>query len=288
MARCLVTGHRGYIGSEVYKQLKSLGHEVMGIDLQDGHDILDCLKPGLDGQFHPHWFNFKPDYIFHLAAIPRVAYSVENPIHVIENNVLSSLYVLEFARACNTKRVIYSSSSSVLGDGDGPQNPYGSSKYMPESMCEVWSRLYGVDTVSLRYFNVYSPDQKADGPYATAIANWMQHIRDGKKPFITGDGTQSRDMAHKLDVVAAMNYEGSFGGSWYDVGTGESISLNDVKSIVLNYFPDVIFKYVAPRKGDVMRTKANISPLHELGWSPKNSVLQGITECFVLLKRELE
>ena len=292
MARCLVTGHRGYIGSEVYKQLKSLGHEVMGIDLQDGHDILDCLKPGLDGQFHPHWFNFKPDYIFHLAAIPRVAYSVENPIHVIENNVLSSLYVLEFARACNTKRVIYSSSSSVLGDGDGPQNPYGSSKYMPESMCEVWSRLYGVDTVSLRYFNVYSPDQKADGPYATAIANWMQHIRDGKKPFITGDGTQSRDMAHKLDVVAAnifcMNYEGSFGGSWYDVGTGESISLNDVKSIVLNYFPDVIFKYVAPRKGDVMHTKANISPLHELGWSPKNSVLQGITECFVLLKRELE
>ena len=121
----------------------------MGIDLVDGHDILECLKPGTNGNFHPHWFNFKPEYIFHLAAIPRVAYSVENPVHVIENNVLSSLYVLEFARACGAKRVIYSSSSSVVGDGEGAQNPYGASKYMPESMCGVWSRLYGIDTVCL-------------------------------------------------------------------------------------------------------------------------------------------
>ena len=197
MARCLVTGHRGYIGSEVYNQLKETGHEVMGIDLVDGNNILDCLKQDSDGKFHPHWFNFKPEYIFHLAAIPRVAYSVEQPVHVIENNVLSSLYVLEFARACGTKRVIYSSSSSVVGDGLGPENPYGASKYMPESMCGVWSRLYGLDTVCLRYFNVYSPDQKADGPYATAVANWMQFIRDGKNPFITAPETMPPLMRSK-------------------------------------------------------------------------------------------
>lgn len=291
MARCLVTGHKGYIGSTVYKTLLEQGHEVMGIDLQEGHDILRELKPATDGTFHPHWANFKPEYIFHLAAIPRVAYSVEQPVHVIENNVLSSLYILEFARACGTRRVIYSSSSSVVGNGSGAENPYGASKYMPEAMCGVWSRLYGVDTVCLRYFNVYSPDQKADGPYATAIANWMQHIRDGKNPFITGDGTQTRDMAHKLDVVAAnifcMNYKGSFGGSWYDIGTGNNISLNDIRNIVTNHFPEVIFKYVAPREGDVMHTRANISPLRELGWSPKNSALEGITECFQLLKKEM-
>ena len=157
MARCLVTGYKGYIGSSLYKTLKEQGHEVMGIDLIDGDNILEKLKPYADGTCHRHWANFKPEYIFHLAAIPRVAYSIENPIEVIENNVLSSLYVLEFARVVGAKRVIYSSSSSVVGNGLGPENPYGASKYMPESMCGVWSRLYGIDAVCLRYFNVYSP-----------------------------------------------------------------------------------------------------------------------------------
>ena len=291
MARCLVTGHKGYIGSEVYRQLKNAGHDVWGIDLIDGHDILECLKPDNDGKFHPHWFNFRPEYIFHLAAIPRVVYSIEEPVHVIENNVLSTLYVLEFARACGSKRVIYSSSSSVLGNGLGPESPYGASKYMPESMCGVWSRLYGLDTVCLRYFNVYSPDQKADGPYATAVANWMQHIRDDKNPFITGDGEQRRDMAHKLDVVSAnifcMKQEKGFNGRWFDIGVGDNASLNEMKEIALEFFPEVNFEYAPPRPGDVMTTKANITPLEKLGWSPQYQIKEGIKECFQLLKKEL-
>tara|TARA_Y100001963_G_scaffold148284_1_gene225923 strand:- start:1353 stop:2231 length:879 start_codon:yes stop_codon:yes gene_type:complete len=291
MARCLVTGHKGYIGSEVYRQLIEAGHKVMGIDLVDGHDILRELAPSTDGKFHPHWFNFKPEYVFHLAAIPRVVYSIEKPVHVIENNVLSTLYVLEFARACGSKRVIYSSSSSVLGNGLGPESPYGASKYMPESMCGVWSRLYGLDTVCLRYFNVYSPDQKADGPYATAVANWMQHIRDGQNPFITGDGEQRRDMAHKLDVVSAnifcMKQEENFNGRWFDIGVGDNASLNEMKEIALEFFPEVDFKYVASRAGDVMVTKANIAPLKELGWAPAHEIERGIRECFELLKKEL-
>ena len=121
--------------------------------------------------------DFSPEYIFHLAAIPRVVYSIEKPVEVIENNLLTSLYVLQFARHVGAKRVVYSSSSSVRGNGEGPENPYAASKYMPESMCRVWSSLYGVDTVSLRYFNVYSLCQKASGPYATAIANFMEFIR---------------------------------------------------------------------------------------------------------------
>ena len=292
MSRCLVTGHRGYIGSEVFRGLKKMGHEVMGIDLKDGHDILRELKPDSEGKFHPHWANFKPEYIFHLAAIPRVAYSVEHPVEVIENNVLSSLYILEFARSVGAKRVIYSSSSSVRGDGRGPENPYGSSKYMPESMCGGWSRLYDIDTVCLRYFNVYSPDQAASGPYATAVANWMQHIRDGKNPFITGDGEQRRDMAHKLDVVSAnifcMNYDGEFGGTHYDIGTGDNISLNEMKEIVQSSFPKVVFDYTPPREGDVLCTKADISKIGDTGWVPKHNILEGIAECFVLLKKELE
>lgn len=290
MARCLITGHKGYIGSRLYESLKKDGHEVMGIDIKDGDDILEKLKPFADGTFHPHWTRFKPEYIFHLAAIPRVAYSVENPIEVIENNLLSSLYVLEFARSVGTKRVIYSSSSSVVGNGQGPENPYGASKYMPESICGVWSRLYGIDTVCLRYFNVYSPEQKADGPYATAVANWMQYIREGKRPFITGNGKQRRDMAHREDVVSAnifcMNSETNFEGNWFDVGTGDNISLNEVKEIVLQYFPDVQFDYVDDRPGDVASTRADTTLLASLGWSSKNDINTGISECFSLLREE--
>jgi len=291
MARCLVTGHRGYIGSKVFEKLKKLGHEVMGIDLQDGHDILVMLKPDSDGSFHPHWAKFKPEYIFHLAAIPRVVYSIEHPIEVIENNVLSSLYVLEFARHVGAKRVIYSSSSSVRGNGNGPENPYGSSKYMPESMCKVWSSLYGIDTVSLRYFNVYSPCQKANGAYATAIANFMEHIRQGKTPYITGDGEQCRDMVHLDDVVSAnifcMQHGDNFNGQAFDVGTGESISLNGVKEITMEHFPNINFNYIDARQGDVMFTCANTKPLFLLGWVPKNDINSGIRRCFEHLKETL-
>lgn len=292
MSRCLITGHKGYIGSKLYKTLIEQGHEVMGIDLKDGNNILQTLKQFGDGNFHPHWSKFKPEYIFHLAAIPRVAYSIENPIEVIENNVLSSLYILEFARSVGAKRVIYSSSSSVVGNGHGPENPYGASKYMPESMCGVWSRLYGLDTVCLRYFNVYSPCQKVSGPYATAIANFMEFIREGKTPFITGDGEQRRDMSHLEDVVSAnifsMEYDGKFEGKWFDVGTGDNISLNETKEIVQEIFEDVKFDYVPDRDGDVFLTKANTRPLLSLGWRAKNNVKSGIRECFEKLKVELE
>ena len=107
MAKCLVTGHEGYIGSVLYKKLQEQGHEVMGIDVKSGNDILSTLKPQLCGNFHQDWVDFQPEYIFHLAAIPRVVYSIENPVEVIENNVLSSLYILEFARHVDAKRVIY-------------------------------------------------------------------------------------------------------------------------------------------------------------------------------------
>jgi len=295
MARCLVTGYKGYIGSALYKKLKEAGHEVQGIDLFDGYNILKDLKEynePMRGRFHPHYHEFKPEYIFHLACIPRVAYSVENPARTMENNVLATTYILNFARKRDVKRVIYSGSSSVVGNGNGPSSPYGLQKLISEMECKLYSDLYGLDTVSLRYFNVYSPDQKADGPYATAIANWMQHIREGKVPFITGNGDQRRDMAHLNDVVSAnifaMEHEESFNGQHFDVGTGSNISLNEIRNIVLDYFSNVKFDYVEERTGDVLYTQANILPLKELGWSPKINITEGISECFKLLKKELE
>jgi UDP-glucose 4-epimerase len=289
-----VTGHRGYIGSHLYKKLKDLGHEVQGIDLFENHDILHDLREYSDGseRFHPHYSNFKPEYVFHLACIPRVEYSVVHPVATMENNVLATTYILNFARKSGTKRVIYSGSSAVNGNGNGPTSPYGLHKLISEMECKLYSDLFGLDTVSLRYFNVYSEDQPADGPYSTAIANWMKYVRDGKTPFITGDGTQSRDMTYVEDVVSAnvfaMEQKENFHGQHYDVGTGENITLNEISNIVRDYFPNLKFEYVAPRPGDVNSTCADMSKMKKLGWEPKTKIRDGINKCFKLLKEELD
>ena len=293
MARCLVTGHKGYIGSRLFERLQELGHDVLGIDLQEEYpkDIMDFLNEDYTGNFHPIYWNFRPEYVFHLAAIPIVAYSIEEPVKTTKNNILAGSMVLNFARKVGAKRLIYAGSSSVVGNGDGPASPYALQKLYTEMECRVYSELYGLDTITLRYFNVYSPDQQAKTAYATAVANWMQHIRDDKSPFITGDGEQRRDMANREDVVSAnifaMEYEGAFNGQQFDVGTGNNISLNEMKKIVEQHIPNVIFEYVEERKGDVKLTKANIKPLKDLGWKPKYTIEKGIHECFRRLKNEI-
>jgi len=209
MARCLVTGHRGYIGSRLYTTLQSEGHEVLGIDLNDvvSHDVRQVLREDDDGVFHPHYYNFQPEYIFHLACFPRVGHSIDYPVETAENNILAGTIALNFARKVGSvKRFIYSSSSSVKGNGSGPISPYALQKYTTELESKIYSSIYGLDTVSLRYFNVYSPDQPATGPYATAISNWMQSIRDGINPFITGDKYEIRGKM-KLQRVSLLHGE---------------------------------------------------------------------------------
>lgn len=286
MARCLITGHKGYIGSKLYNELIKQGHDVLGIDSKDGHDIntLQGLVEDNEGGFHPMWFTFKPEYVFHLACWPRVSFSIENPVKTMKNNVIAASNVFNYAKKVGAKRVIYSSSSSVVGNGAGPESPYALQKLTTEIEAKIYSQLYGLDTVSLRYFNVYSPDQKADGPYATAISNWMEFIRQKKLPFITGTGEQRRDMLHVEDAVSAnifaMNKKENFNGKVYDVGTGTNISLNEVKDIVKKHFPNLKFSYVNERPNDVMLTKANTEPMKELGWSTNVSIAEGIEECF--------
>ena len=292
MSKCLVTGHKGYIGSKLYKKLEDLGHEVQGIDLKDNKDIntYQGLLEDDQGFFHPHWYNFKPEYVFHMACWPRVSFSIENPVKTMKNNILAASNVFNFARKAGVKRVIYSSSSSVVGNGDGPTSPYALQKLTTEIEAKLYSELYGLDTVSLRYFNVYSPDQKADGPYATAISNWMEFIRKDKAPFITGKGDQCRDMLHVDDAVSAnifaMSCKDDFNGRVYDIGTGTNISLNEIKNIVKKHHPDLNFSYTEERPNDVMFTKANTAPMKELGWQTSIPIEAGIEECFRKLANE--
>ena len=278
----LVTGHRGYIGGNLFKKLQESGHNVRGIDLKEGKDIIEGITFEDD---------FTPEVIFHLAAIPRVVYSVENPVEVMRNNIQSTSVVLEYAKEVGAM-VVYSSSSSVEGNGSGPESPYALSKLVGELETILYNRLYGIDTVALRYFNVYSVDQVADGPYATCVANWRRFIKDGETPYITGTGDQRRDMAHVSDVVSANIFcmenrdNQNLVGKTFDVGTGNNISINEMKKIVNESLPDLQFRYVEPRPGDVMLTKANIQPFLDLGWKPEVNIEKGIESCFVEFANE--
>ena len=164
--KALITGHKGYIGRNFVKKWEELGYRWFGYDYEGGkvpsYDLTKGVRNELIGNV---------DIVFHFAAIPRVAYSVENPALVMRNNVVSTSNVLEFAKNKNIP-VVYSSSSSVVGNGDGPASPYALSKYVGEVESLLYSRLYGLKTVALRYFNVYSYDQEADSEYATVVCNW--------------------------------------------------------------------------------------------------------------------
>jgi UDP-glucose 4-epimerase len=293
--KCLVTGHKGYIGSHLYRALVGRSDcDVMGIDKDDpsGNDILAIFS---DHPKHSHTRemlkSWSPDYIFHLAAIPRVGESIDNPVQTMLNNVLAGTIMLDFASEVKAKRFIYSSSSSIKGNGDGPISPYAVQKYTTELETSLYPDLFGLDTVSLRYFNVYSQDQQAEGSYATAVANWMNHLRENDQPFITGDGEQRRDMLHVDDAVGAnlfaMDHEEDFSGAVFDVGTGNNISLNEMREIVLTHFEDIEFDYIEPRLGDVLETKADISKLKKLGWKTKIDIKKGVDRCFKNLKKEI-
>ena len=284
--KCLVTGHEGFIGSELYAELITQGHDVKGIDLQSGQDVIEVLDPENTYQEFKDWI---PDCIFHLACIPRVAYSVEEPLKTARNNILATSVVLAYAKKNNISRVVYSGSSSVVGNGDGPMSPYAMHKLASELECKIYSDLYNLDTVTLRYFNVYSEVKEDGNPYATAIAKWRHSIKNDVKPFITGDGEQRRDMAHLSDVVSAnifcMNYENNFKGSVFDVGTGSNISLNEIKEIILSLNPSIEFEYVDPRPGDVFETLAEMQNLKSIGWMPFINLKEGIKNCFKEFKK---
>ena len=283
--KTFVTGQKGYIGKHLLTALLAKGHAVMGADLKDGLDLCDGVPKVID--------HFKPDVIFHLAAIPRVAYSVENPLHVMKNNIISTSVVLDYARKNNIP-VIYSSSSSVVGNGDGPASPYALSKQVGEVESLMYNKLYGLKTIALRYFNVYSYDQVADSAYATVVCNWKKHIEtDGLTPFITGDGNQRRDMTHVSDIVSANIFcaeniaKDELWGEWYDVGSGENISLNELKEIVLQYFPEQPFEYIEARKGDVMLTRADLSKFKQHGWESRVNLRDGLSDVYSRLATEL-
>ena len=269
----LVTGHKGYIGSRLSSSLIERGYSVIGMDLKDNENILHHLSN----------IKNKIDTVFHLAAIPSVAYSVENPSYSLMQNVLGTSTVLEWAMKNNVNRVVFSSSAAIYGNGDGPTSPYGLHKLMSEKECKLYSDLYGLDVVCLRYFNVYSEDQEYGGAYSTVISAWMEMLRQGKDLRFEGDGQQTRDFIYIDDIVDVnmfcMLYKGKFKAECFDVASGKTISLNTLRSMVEKY-QNPKWQMKPERKGDVKYVSPDVSKINKIGWKAKIPIEEGIKKCF--------
>ncbi len=265
--KILITGHKGYIGSKLFTKLNNGANIVHGIDLKDGKDVIKDLP---DADY---------DYVFHLAAFPSVQQSVEQPSNTFRNNAYATSVLLEWAKNHNVRRIIFSSSAAAIG----LQSPYGLQKYISELECELYCQLYKLDAVSLRYHNVYSEDQQYGGAYSTVISSWMHMIQEKKPLRIDGDGEQTRDFVHADDIVAAnifcMNYKNNFKGDVFDVASGVSHSLNEIRQFI-DLTNKVEWDIYPARKGDIKHSHSQISGLLSIGWKPTISMKEGLERCF--------
>lgn len=270
--RVLVTGHKGFIGSHLYRTLLEQGYDVLGWDLKDGNDVTQMLPADLNNGREER----RVGVIFHLAAMPRVPLSIERPGYTNWHNVEGTLRVLWVAKEAGVRRVIYSSSSSVYGDqkmplketmNPSPMSPYAVQKLTGEYYCKVFSEIYGIETVSLRYFNVYGEGMKADDPYSPCIAIFLDQKMRGEALTVLG-GKQTRDFTYVGDVVRAnilaMSSNKVGKGEVINIGGGKSYSIDEVASFI----SDKVV-HLPQRKGEPLHTWAEVLKAHELfGWSP--------------------
>ncbi len=291
MSKTLVTGGAGFIGSNLVDELINQGNEVLVLDnLSTGKKeninpkakFVQADITNLD-EIKPHFVGI--DYVFHLAALPRVQWSIENPIESHNANINGTLNVLLAARDAKVKRFIYSASSSAYGDTQTlplrenflpmPMSPYGLHKYVGEHYAHLFSLLYGLETVSLRYFNVYGPRMAFEGAYVTVIAVFLRQKKEGKKMTIWGDGTQTRDFTFVSDVVSA-NISASQStkvgkGEVINIGAGNNYSVNEIAKR-LGGDKENLSPKIEPH--DTLADNSKAKEL--LGWTPYISLKEGI------------
>ena len=299
----LVTGAAGFIGSNLSRRLLAEGWKVTGVDdLSSGHlELVQGLK-GLKLVIND--FASEPivqainegefDVVFHVAAVPRVSYSVENPADTTLNNVAKTVKLME---ACRGKidRFVFSSSSSVYGGADlmptpvdyprDPKSPYAWHKSSIEDLLRMFGNLYDFDSVCLRYFNVFGPNQYGDSPYSTAISAWCHAIKHGTPLRKDGTGEQSRDMCYVDNVVdvniRAANYEGTLRGEAFNVACGDRTSNNQILAKFEEKFGDLDVNQAPFRAGDVMHTQADISETERVfGYKPLVRFWDGLEKTF--------
>ena len=297
MTKSLVTGGAGFIGSNLVDRLVEIGHEVVVIDNESAesneqfywndkaynykYDIRDYenTRPLYEGV----------DFVFHLAAESRIQPAIENPINAISLNSVGTCTVLQCSREAGVNRVIYSSTSSGYGMNQSPNietqpddclNPYSVSKVNGEKLCRMYTKLYGLPTISFRYFNVYGERQPIRGQYAPVIGIFLRQ-RAAREPLtIVSDGHQRRDFTYVGDVVnanvlaATKDVESEAFGELYNVGNGVNYSIREIAKMIGH--PSI---HIAPRPGEARTSLANNQKLRKtFGWEPTVKVEDWIKE----------
>ncbi len=301
MARYLITGGAGFIGGHLVRGALERGHEAVVLDdfstgrRQNLADIADrittvegslldakAVDRALDGV----------DGVFHQAALPSVPVSIEQPLRTHHANLTGTLELLEGCRRAGVKRLIYAASSSAYGDHDveaatedlepRPKSPYAVQKLGGEHYCRVYHEVFGVETVGLRYFNVFGPRQDPRSQYAAVIPAFITRMLRGERPTIYGDGHQSRDFTY-IDNVVAANFAALAApsttcGRAYNAACGHSIDLLELVAAINEALgTDLAPIHAPPRAGDILRSRADISAATAaFGYRPHVSVEEGL------------
>ncbi|MFH1646591.1 MAG: SDR family oxidoreductase [Chloroflexota bacterium] len=300
--KVVVTGGAGFIGSHLVEALLSRGYFTIVIDnLATGKlDNIGSVRKNPDLEFVEGTVTELPrlqnlfqgvDYVFHLAAIPGVSRSIEDPLAAHHANVNGTLNVLLAARDGGVKKVVFASSAAVYGEtpaqtqtedmAASPMSPYAVTKYTGEQYCRVFQRVYGLPTVSLRYFNVYGPRQDPQSDYAAAIPKFIMKVARRTPPVIYGDGEQTRDFIYVKDVCAVniLMAEGRATGV-FNIGTGQGYTVNHLARTIIRLMgaAGIEPEYGEPRAGDILHSCADISRAVACGYRPQYSLEEGLRE----------
>jgi len=290
--KALVTGGAGFIGSHIVDKLIEMNYDVIVIDNESSNsntqfywnDKASNYKYDICDYEKTRSLYKNVDYVFHVAAKARIQATILDPIETIRTNSLGTINVLQCSKEANVKKVIYSSTSSAYGLNKVPNvetqeddclNVYSISKTNGEKLCLNYSKIFNLETLCLRYFNVYGERQSIKGKYASVIGIFNEQSKNNKPLTVVGDGKQKRDFTHVSDVVnanvlaATKNIDAKYFGQIFNIGTGKNYSVNEIAKM----FSENI-TYIPERLGEAKETLADISKAKNiLGWEPKITLI---------------
>ena len=287
--KTLVTGGAGFIGTNLIKRLLKEGHSVVSLDNystgkkenhQEGcrywdYDLSDKYCPVLERDEY--------DVIFHLAALPRIQPSFDNPVSTFNSNVISTLTILERARRTMTS-VVYAGSSSVHGDKYA--NPYTCTKWLGEEVCNMYSSVYELPVTICRFYNVYGHYQASDGAYCNVLGIFERQFKNGEPLTITGDGEQRRDFTNVEDIVDGLirvshrTTLNKYVGESFEFGNGKNYSINELVEGFGKKYPK---EYIPKWEGEVRESLCvDKKARRELGWKPTRDIIEFIRENYII------